>query len=72
MHHVFKAIATHHVIKNTYEVFRGLENRESTLVMTDKIAKVFPTYLMESVNHESFNPRNFCRLRYLMEFSLTN
>ena len=30
----------------------------------EKIAKLFPAYLMSPANHETFHPRNFCRLRY--------
>jgi len=29
-----------------------------------KIAKLFPAYLMNPANCETFHPRNFCRYKY--------
>ena len=43
-----------------------LKNHEcikSGHVVMEKIAKLFPTYLMSPANRETFHPRNFCRLR---------
>ena len=34
-------------------------------VVMEKIAKLFPAYLMNPANRETFHPRNFCRLRYM-------
>ena len=33
-------------------------------VVMEKIAQLFPAYLMNPANHENFHPQNFCRLRY--------
>ena len=45
-------------------------------VVMEKIAKLFPAYLMNPANRETFHPRNFCRLWYeayrLMKFPLIN
>jgi len=38
-------------------------------VVMEKIAKLFPAYLMNPANRETFHPRNFCRLRYPPEIS---
>jgi len=40
-----------------------LKNHECIKVVMEKIAKLFPTYLMSPANRETFHPRNFCRLR---------
>ena len=45
--------------------FVELENHECMKVVMEKIAKLFPTYLMNPANHETFHPRNFCHLRYI-------
>ena len=40
-----------------------------------KIVKLFPAYLMNPVNRETFHPRNFCRLRYVdkqMSYSIAS
>ena len=37
----------------------------------EKIAKLFLAYLMNPANRETFHPRNFCRLRYCMQLSIT-
>ena len=34
-----------------------------TMVVMEKIEKLFPAYLMNPANLETFHPRNFCRLR---------
>ena len=33
-------------------------------MVMEKIAKLFPTYLMNPANRKTFHPRNFCRLQY--------
>ena len=35
-------------------------------MVMEKIVKLFPAYLMNPANRETFHPQNFCRLRYLV------
>ena len=41
-------------------------------VVMDKIVKLFPAYLMNPENRETFHPWNFCRLRYTTVDRLRN
>ena len=41
-------------------------------VVMEKIAKLFPAYLTNPANRETFHPRNFCRLRYVILSHTTN
>jgi len=49
---------------NVRSCFVELENHECMKVVMEKIAKLFPTYLMNPANRETLHPRNFCHLRY--------
>jgi len=42
-----------------------LENHEYMKLVIEKIVKLFPTYLMNPANHETFHPQNLCCLRYV-------
>jgi len=44
---------------NTRSCFVELENHECVKVVMEKIVKLFPTYLMNPANCETFHPRNF-------------
>ena len=49
---------------NSHSCFVESENHECMKVVMEKIAKLYPTYLMNPANHETFHPQNFCHLRY--------